>query len=61
MIWVLTVPSISQLGILNSPFGNQDSRDIKFTGNTSQMDEYDDSLDDIDDPDLRVAATNNEK
>lgn len=52
IIWTTTVPTIAQLGFLNSPWVDKDQRDIKFK---DEYDEYDEELESIKDFDLRAA------
>ncbi|CAI2370784.1 unnamed protein product [Moneuplotes crassus] len=56
-LWMLCVPSISNWYMENSPWANQETRDIKFRDEMDparRYEEYED--DDIDDEDLRAAA-----
>lgn len=56
-IWMFSVPSIAQWYMMNSPFANQDNRDITFKGDSSPSDRYEDEAEDIYDEDLRAAVT----
>lgn len=60
-IWITTVPAIAQLNMLNSPWAREDTRDIRFKGDSGISSQYLDEVDDAMDEDLRAAAISNLK